>query len=194
MVAGLGLMRTSLAARSDRHRRREEHGAALLAQLTCISEGIGKMAREMHRANLIQHYRLTADQLERAIDDPSLATSLSTLADLSAAKRRQLLFANRQYALTLLAHRVGALDWDELIGTLRVLATNAVFAEYWEHTGDHRRSLPEESLEARVGRIVDAIVEELAEDPDEWWVVGTTSGNGTGAEHSGPPSAHDPDP
>ncbi|MGI5456995.1 DUF6082 family protein [Streptomyces sp. CA-249302] len=187
VLAGLVLMRMPLG-RDGRRRRQEELMLELLGKLTAIAEQMDRMVREIHHANLIQHYRLNADHLERAIDDPALAAALSTLDDVSAGQRRQMLFVNRQFGTTLLAHRVGALDWDELIGTVRVLARNPVFAEYWRRTGEHRRSLPDESLEARVGRVVDVIVEELADDPDEWWVVGPTPvpapehtpGHGTG--------------
>ncbi|MGW0824304.1 DUF6082 family protein [Streptomyces sp. NPDC002845] len=171
VVAGLGLMRAPFA-RDSRRRRQEELTLELLGKVTLVAEGIDRLVEEIHRANLIQHYRLTADQLGSAIEDPSLAAALSTLDGLSEAKRRQLLFVNRQYGSTLLGHRVGALDWGELIGTLRVLARNDVFAEYWDRTAEHRRSLPEDSLEARVGQVLDAIVEELADDPEVWWVVG----------------------
>ncbi|MGH1555436.1 DUF6082 family protein [Streptomyces sp. L7] len=45
-----------------------------------------------------------------------------------------MLFSNRQFGSLLLAHRIGACDWDELLGHLRVLCRNAVFVEYWDHT------------------------------------------------------------
>ena len=37
---------------------------------------------------------------------------------------------------------------------------------------EHRLSLPDDSLEGRIAKAVDAVLEELDEDPDEWWVVG----------------------
>ncbi|EFE67748.1 predicted protein [Streptomyces viridosporus ATCC 14672] len=80
--------------------------------------------------------------------------------------------AGRQYGAILLGHRVGGYDWDVLIGHLRVLCRNQVSKEYWEMTVEHRLSLPSRSLEARVGKAVDAIMDDLADDPDEWWVVG----------------------
>lgn len=163
-LAGLDLMRARFAW-GARRRRQEEILSALLEQLTLMTE-------EIHRANLIQQYRLTVDQMDRTIDDPALADVSSTLPGLSEGRRRQMLFANRQYGNLLLAHRVGVCDWDELIGHLRVLCRNGVFAEYWDRTAEHRRSLPADSTEGRVGAAVDIMLEELADDPDEWWIVG----------------------
>lgn len=137
----------------------------LLGQLTLMTE-------EIHRANLIQQYRLTLDQMDRAIDDPALADAGSTLTGIPVAKRRQMIFVNREYGNLLVAHRVGVCDWDELLGHLRVLCRNKLFAEYWDRTIEHRRSLPADSTEARVGAVVDVMIEELADDPEEWWIVG----------------------
>ncbi|MGH1555437.1 hypothetical protein ACRAWF_37245 [Streptomyces sp. L7] len=41
------------------------------------------MTEEIHRANLIQQYRITVDQMNRTIDDPSLADASSTLTGLT---------------------------------------------------------------------------------------------------------------
>ncbi|MET7478161.1 DUF6082 family protein [Streptomyces sp. NPDC005648] len=165
VLAGLGLMRVSFAW-GARRRRQEQLLAELLEQLALMTE-------EIHRANLIQYYRLFEDQNYRKLDDPTLAEASSTLGGLSDTRRRQMIFANQQYGSLVLAHRVGALGWDELLGHLRVLCINAVFAEYWDRTVEHRRSLPPDSVEAKIGAAVDVMMEELAEDPDEWWVVGS---------------------
>ncbi|MEU6354497.1 DUF6082 family protein [Streptomyces sp. NPDC047072] len=164
VAPGIGLMR-ALFTRGTRRRRQEELLAGLLEQLTLMN-------REIHRSNLIQEYRIAMEQMDRTIDDPSLADARSTLEGVSKERRRQLIFANRQYGSLLLAHRVGSLEWGELVGHLRILCRNSVFAEYWDRTEEHRRSLLEGSLECRVGKVVDGMLEELAEDPDEWWVVG----------------------
>jgi len=156
----------ALFGRGARRRRQEELLAGLLGQLTLMTE-------EIRRANLIQHHRLIAEQQGRAMDDPSLADAASSLTGVSEERRRQILFVNRWYAAMLLSYRVGSVDWEELRGHLRVLCRGGVFAEYWERTAEHRRELPEDSLEARVGRAVDAILEERADDRDEWWVVGS---------------------
>ncbi|QKZ19501.1 DUF6082 family protein [Streptomyces chartreusis] len=163
VMAGLGFLRAPLGR--GRRRRQEELLLELLRQLALMTE-------EMRRANLIQQYRLTVEQLDRAIDDPSLAMAMSTLTGLSERQRRQMLFANRQYGVLLMAHRVGVYDWDELVGHLRVLCRNEIFAAYWASTVEHRRSVPSESLESRVGLVVDAMLDDLRDDPDEWWVIG----------------------
>ncbi|MFF4275844.1 DUF6082 family protein [Streptomyces sp. NPDC001536] len=148
----------------SRRRRQEPPAEELLRQLTLL-------AQEIRHANLIQLHRIAAAQLERAIEDPALAEAISTLPGLSEHRRRQAIFVNSQYSAIVLNHRVGATEWDELIGHLRILCRNPVFDDYWEMTREHRRSLPRESLEARVGRAVDVIVEGLRDDPEEWWVV-----------------------
>jgi len=169
VVAALGMMRAPFA----RDGRRQERDQLLLE----LRRQVSLVAEELRKANLIQQHRLFVEQLDRAIDDPSLAVALSTLSGLSENKRRQMLFANREYGVLLLAHRVGTYSWDELVGQLRILCRNDVFAEYWTHTIAHRRSLPGGSLEQRVGGVVDAILDELADDPDEWWVVGPVDPN-----------------
>lgn len=137
---------------------------------------VASLTEELRNANLIQLHRIAEAQTERAIADPMLAEAMSTVPDLSDGKRRQLLFANRQYAKIVLNHRVGAIGWGELIGHVRVLCRNSVFQDYWELTRDQRKSLPGESLEAKVGKAVDVIMDELGDDPEEWWVVGPDTG------------------
>ncbi|MEU9915251.1 DUF6082 family protein [Streptomyces sp. NPDC051001] len=153
-------------------RRQEDLALELLRELTCL-------ANEIRHANLIQLHRITAAQVDHAMADPALASAMSTLEDLSDGRRRQVLFVNREYSAIILGHRIGAYGWAEMIGHLRVLARNEVFKSYWTMTDQHRRSLPQESLEAKVGRAVDAIMDELADDPDEWWVVGPADAEDT---------------
>jgi hypothetical protein len=160
----VGRVRTPFP-RPSRRRRQEELVLDMLRQLTFLTE-------EIRNANLIQLHRITAEQAGRAMADPALAEAMSTLGSISDRQRRQLLFVNAQYSVIVLNHRLGAINWDELIGHLRVWCVNRVFQQYWELTGEHRKSLPGESLEARVGQAVDAMMEELADGPDEWWVVG----------------------
>lgn len=164
LAAALTLLRAPFMR--DARRERDEVMAELLRLIARVGE-------ELHYANMIQQHRLITEQLDRAIDDPALAAALSTLPGLSDQKRRQMLFANREYASVVLAHRIGVLAWEELMGHLRILCRNPVFAEYWERTSEHRRSLPVESLDARVGQALDVILDEMGDDPDEWWVVGT---------------------
>ncbi|MEW1826106.1 DUF6082 family protein [Streptomyces sp. NPDC088196] len=138
----------------------------LLGQLTLL-------AQEIRHANLINLHGIAVAQAERAIADPVLAEATTALPRLSERQRRQVIFVNAQYGMIVLNHRVGAIGWGELMGHLRVLCRNPVFDAYWEMTREHRRSLPAESLEARVGRAVDVMVERLRDDPEEWWVVGS---------------------
>lgn len=147
-------------------------GVAMAEGTARVAEGLARVAEEMHRANLISLQSLLVEQMDRSIDDPSLADTLSTLTDLSEDRRRQMITANRQYSLILLAHRVGAIDRSELLGVLKTLRRNPLFVEYWVRTADARRELPPESLEARIGRAVDALMEERLDDLEEWWVVG----------------------
>ena len=59
---------------------------------------------------------------------------------------------------------------------LKILSKIPVFVEYWQLTSDSRRVLPPDCLEARIGRAVDAVMDERLDDLDEWWVVGPTEG------------------
>jgi len=139
-------------------------------QLGRMADGYDRIATELHRANLIKLQSVFVERLDRAIDDPTLA--LSSITGLSDEKRRQMLNANAQYSLILMAHRVGHIDRSELLGYLKVLHGNDAFAEYWERSAAARGNLPSDSFEARVGRAVDAIMDERLEDIEEWWVVG----------------------
>lgn len=169
MAAGWGVLRSP----GKRGTRRQETTLPdLVAQIARLGEELHAIGRELRRANEIQVHRLLTEQLDRAIDDPTLAAAMSTLSGISEHKRRQMLFANREYATILLSHRTGTIDWSELLGNLRVLCRNEVFAEYWERTVEHRRSLAAGSLERLVGEAVDTLMEELADDPEEWWIVG----------------------
>lgn len=142
------------------------------ALLESLLQQVASLTEETRNANRIQIHRIMVEQTGRALDDPTLAEAMSTLQGLSEAKRRQMLFINAQYSFVMLNHQLDYIDWDGLIGHLRVWCVNDVFQEYWELTRDHRKSLPRESLEATVGRAVDSMLEELAEGAEEWWVVG----------------------
>ncbi|MFF4275846.1 DUF6082 family protein [Streptomyces sp. NPDC001536] len=157
----------------------QESAAELLQevvrQLGRMASGYDRIATELHRANLIQLQGFFLERLDRAIDDPVIADTLSTFTDLSGDKRRQMFTANAQYALILLSHRIGAIDRTELLGYLKVMRRSPVFTEYWERSAHGREGLSPESFEARVGRAVDAIMEERLDDLEEWWVVGPDS-------------------
>ncbi|MEV0222683.1 DUF6082 family protein [Streptomyces sp. NPDC050704] len=127
-----------------------------------------------HReARLAEQQRLQAYLLDKALDDPDLAEVLSTIEEVDPKRRRQYLFANAMYTNALLAYRVGVVNWEELHGHLRVICQSSVFRDYWDATHPHRASLKDGSTEARVGQMVDVLIQDLDEaDTEEWWVVG----------------------
>ncbi|WP_405868706.1 MULTISPECIES: DUF6082 family protein [unclassified Streptomyces] len=117
--------------------------------------------------------RLQLYLLNKALDDPDLAAVLSTVEVESPTQRRQFLFANALYSNALLAYRSGVVTWEELYGYLRITCRNSIFRDYWEATRPHRASLVDTSDEARVGRMMDSLIQDLDDaDTDEWWVVG----------------------
>ncbi|MFF7148531.1 DUF6082 family protein [Streptomyces griseoaurantiacus] len=140
-----------------------------------------RYGRKRRRAALVEQHRLHFDLLCKAMDDPALAAVLDTYDDeIPAERQRQYLFANALYVNALYFHRIGALSLAELYGHVRMMCRNAVFREYWQATRRHRDSLPAWSEEARIGRMMDALVRDMdalvteQEDGEheEWWVVG----------------------
>ncbi|GAA1893804.1 DUF6082 family protein [Streptomyces durmitorensis] len=127
-----------------------------------------------HNANLIAQQRLQFDMLSKAMDDPDLASVLDTFdVTLDPRTLRQYLFANAVYTNALMFWRVGNISWEEAHGHLRLICQNPTFRNYWKATRPHRASLLDASDEARLGRMVDKLVQDLEEaDTDEWWVVG----------------------
>lgn len=150
-----------LAARERRH--------------TALRLRLEQLERAGHRdrhADLTNQHRLQFDLLTTAMSDPDLAAVISTV-DAPPTVRRQYLFANALYINALHAFRIGNVSLDELYGHLRVICQNTVFRDYWDATRHQRASLKDESDEARIGRMVDALIHDLEEsDSDEWWVVG----------------------
>lgn len=116
------------------------------------------------------HQQLIAEMMNLA-----KVADMDMLDNLPDRKRRQMLFAHQEYELLLHGHRRGILGWDELLGYLSSLASNQLFQEYWEMTTGHRRNIPQHSVEADVSKAVDELMEESADDCDEWWVVGPSS-------------------
>lgn len=124
-------------------------------------------------AGLMDYQRLQLGLLERAIDDPELAEVLSTFEVESPTHLRQHLFANALYSNALFGYRIGVASLEELHGHLRVLCRSRLFRRYWESTRPHRASLRGDSVEARIGRMMDDLIRDLDEaDTEEWWVVG----------------------
>ncbi|MFF7929072.1 DUF6082 family protein [Streptomyces mirabilis] len=88
-------------------------------------------------------------------------------------EQRQYLFANALYINALYFHRIGALTRAELHGHFRIMCQNQIFRAYWEATEHHRKSLPDSSKEAELGRMMDSLIQDQTDsDTDEWWVVG----------------------
>ncbi|WP_328874254.1 DUF6082 family protein [Streptomyces sp. NBC_00287] len=131
--------------------------------------------RHHKKAALREQHRLHLTLLCKAMDDPALTAVLDTYeTEIPLDKQRQFLFANALYINALHFHRIGALSRAELHGHLRVICQNALFREYWEATRHHRKSLPSASEEFALGRMMDELIQDLAEsDTEEWWVVGT---------------------
>jgi len=128
---------------------------------------------DRREARLAEQQRLQSYLLDKALSDPDLAAVMSTIEEVDPTRRRQYLFANAMYTNTLLAYRVGVVSMKELHGHLRVICQNTVFREYWDATRHHRASLKTESVEARVGQMVDTLIRDLEEaDSEQWWVVG----------------------
>ncbi|MFG2652337.1 DUF6082 family protein [Streptomyces sp. NPDC048436] len=125
-------------------------------------------------AALISQQRLQFDMLSKAMDDPDLAAVLDTFdVPLDPRTLRQYLFANAVYTNALLFWRVGNFGWEEVHGHLRLICQNPIFRGYWKATRPHRASLLDTSDEARLGRMVDKLIQDLEDaDTDEWWVVG----------------------
>ncbi|MER5468438.1 DUF6082 family protein [Streptomyces sp. NPDC002935] len=133
-----------------------------------------RSSRQRRRAVLTEQHRLHFDLLCKAMDDPALAAVLNTYeTEISPEKQRQYLFANALYINALYFHRIGALDRAELHGHFRIMCQNRIFREYWSATEHHRKSLPDSSDEAQLGRMMDTLIQDQTDgDADEWWVVG----------------------
>jgi hypothetical protein len=159
-----------------------EFGSTTKAKLASAANAVmERSSRHRKNAALTEQHRLHFDLLCKAMDDPTLASVLDTYeTDIPLEKQRQYLFANALYVNALYYHRIGAWSLTELYGHLRVICRNDVFREYWSATRHHRKSLPEASKEAELGRMMDELVGEMDRlsqeendgDCDEWWVIG----------------------
>jgi hypothetical protein len=159
-----------------------EFGSVTKAKLASAAHAVAeRSSRHRKHAALTEQHRLHFDLLCKAMDDPALASVLDTYeTDIPPERQRQYLFANVLYVNALYYHRIGAWSITELYGHLRVICRNDVFREYWSATRHHRKSLPEASKEAELGRMMDGLVEEMDRlsqdqndgDFDEWWVIG----------------------
>ncbi|MER7575692.1 DUF6082 family protein [Streptomyces sp. NPDC126514] len=151
-------------------------GSAVRAGFVAMSHSLAAPSTRHHKkAALREQHRLHLTLLCKAMDDPALAAVLDTYeTEIPLDKQRQFLFANALYINALHFHRIGAMSLAELHGHLRVMCQNEVFREYWAATRHHRKSLPAVSEEFELGRMMDELIQELADsDTEQWWVVGS---------------------
>ncbi|MGV9388524.1 DUF6082 family protein [Streptomyces olivaceus] len=129
----------------------------------------------LRRTSLAHQQRMHWELLTRALDDPSLAEVMDPYdKGIPAERRRQFIYANAWYVYLYHVHQAGLVSRDELYAALREYFQSPIFREYWEASRHMRASLDADSAEARMGRMVDGLVEDIdAADTDEWWVVGT---------------------
>ncbi|MER7679525.1 DUF6082 family protein [Streptomyces sp. NPDC096934] len=161
-----------MATRNSAVRR---FGSDAWARLTAAAGTVtARRTRPRRRAVLTEQHRLHFDLLCKAMDDPALAAVLNTYeTEITDEEQRQYLFANALYINALYFHRIGALTRAELHGHFRIMCQNQIFRAYWEATEHHRKSLPEASEEAGLGRMMDSLIQDQDDsDTDEWWVVG----------------------
>ncbi|WP_416979321.1 DUF6082 family protein [Streptomyces sp. T028] len=165
-AAGLGMAAGALAALTVQRNTLN----ALRTRLERLEQAV---AAPPH-TNLAHQQRLHWELLSKAIDSPELAEVLDIFeVPASPQKRRQYLFANALYTNLLFYYRIGNLTREEFHGRMRGLLQNPVVREYWYATQGQRATLPSDSIEADLGRMVDELLRQLEEaDVDEWWVVG----------------------
>ncbi|AIJ12892.1 DUF6082 family protein [Streptomyces violaceoruber] len=165
-AAGM-LLATAGISLAARRRRRE--AARMHERLLELEE------LAIRRQSLAHQQRMHWELLTRAIDDPSLAEVIDTYdKSIPAERRRQFFYANAWYVNLYHVHRAGLLDQEGLQGRLREFFQSPVFREYWEATRNMRAALDQNSDEARLGLVVDALAKDFEDtDTDEWWVVGT---------------------
>ncbi|MFD8737607.1 DUF6082 family protein [Streptomyces sp. NPDC059618] len=150
-------------------------GSAAWSSLGAAANAVTERStRQRRRAVLTEQHRLHFDLMCKAMDDPALAAVLNTYeTEIGPEKQRQYLFANALYINALYFHRIGALTRAELHGHFRIICQNPIFRDYWAATEHHRKSLPDSSDEAQLGRMMDTLIQDQADaDADEWWVVG----------------------
>lgn len=136
-------------------------------------------AQEQRRKTLTDYRRDHQQLIARATADPTLLPVLDAYeeAELPDDLKRRHLYANELYQHALHGYHVGILSLTELHGHLRYIFRSRSMRDYWEATRHHRASLPEASDEARLGRVVDALVADLdaneaEREGESWWVVG----------------------
>ncbi|MFD4632803.1 DUF6082 family protein [Streptomyces sp. NPDC058284] len=171
-VAGLSFATGTFMLLWSKGRRHSAHLARRERQ--AAERERAALALQRRNAALAEQHRLHFDLLCKAMGDTALAAVLDTYDEsVPPERQRQFLFANTLYINALHAHRIGATTLQELYGHLRVMCQNPIFREFWEATRHHRASLDYASDEAKVGRVVDRLAEELDNaETERWWVVG----------------------
>ncbi len=156
---------------------------ALVAQqrLTCaLGERLDRLERvtgALQRTTALTHqHRLHWELLSKALEDenPALLEVLDAYdANISAKKQRQFLYVNAMYTSMVFNYRIGNLTREQFYGSVRGMFQNPICREYWHATEPHRSTLDSASEEARLGVLVDRLLQQLEDsEHDEWWVVG----------------------
>ncbi|MGY0489933.1 DUF6082 family protein [Streptomyces sp. WG-D5] len=154
------------------------HAAGVLIAVYRIHVALRRLeaaaAQEQHRKALTEYRRDHQRLVARATADPSLLPVLDAYEEeLPDDLQRRHLYANELYQHALHGYHVGILTLTELHGHLRYIFQSRSMRDYWQATRHHRASLPHRSDEARLGRMVDALVTDLDDnDEEDWWVVG----------------------
>ena len=159
------------AAALDRVQASRERAAATRAATPREPE---RRIAEPHRSggDVAAAYHMRLELLMKAIDDPDLAATLDVYdSPVSASRLRQYLFSEALYIHLLLAYRTGTLNREELFGKARLLLQNVIFREYWEASRRQRASLPDDSDESSIGRLIDDVARRVDEADVEWWAV-----------------------
>ncbi|MGA5804646.1 DUF6082 family protein [Streptomyces cellulosae] len=156
---------------------------ALAAQqrLTCALgerlERLERVADALQRTTALTHqHRLHWELLSKAMEEGNSAL-LEVLdaydPNVSAKKQRQFLYVNAMYTSMVFNYRIGNLSREQFYGSVRGMFQNPICREYWHATEPYRSTLDRTSEEARLGALVDRLLQQLEDsDQEEWWVVG----------------------
>ncbi|NWF29168.1 hypothetical protein HW130_23425 [Streptomyces sp. PKU-EA00015] len=146
-----------LVAMIVQHGQLRRQNSSLATQLQHMEAANGYQ----RRADITSQHRLQFELLSKAMDDPDLAEVLNAYGDhVPPVRRRQYLYANALYGNLLHAYRIGSTSERDLNGHVKVICRSPLFREYWRETRQHRAELPYESVEAKLGRMVDRVIDE----------------------------------
>ncbi|WP_308307201.1 DUF6082 family protein [Streptomyces sp. ISL-10] len=147
-----------LVALVIQHGQMRRQNSSLATQLKHMEAANGYQ----RRADITSQHRLQFELLSKAMDDPDLAAVLNAYGDdVSPVKQRQYLYANALYSNLLHAYRIGSTSERDLRGHVKVICRSPLFHDYWQATRTHREELPYESDEARLGRMVDRVIDDV---------------------------------